>query len=740
MKSDMMGVALLACAGVVGTPAIAQTTATDEGPAQTAAPDDDPSASSDDDGAIVVTANRRAENIQDVPISINVLTGDDLSSAGISNATQLQVTTPGLNIGTTVGVPQVYIRGMGTANLNSEGTVGLYLDGVYLPYAAAIDASLLDIERIEVLKGPQGTLYGRNTTAGAVNFITRDPSRERVAQVQATLGTYNTRAVQGYFATGPGTVAASIAGQYFHHGAYLGQDGVGPDLNDRDEINLRGRVRIELGPDWVATLAADYNQRDDYGAVGFIQIYDRPTAADPATGGQYSTPATPRRTNTNFPSNGEDFESYGGSLTIRGETPFANFVSITGYRDVSQRTAPDGDATSLPISAFNSLSINRNWSQEFQAISNGGGNLDWIVGLYAFDLYGGIGPTYVFNPGNLGGPGPEGADLIVNGYGSARAYAGYGQLSYMILEGFKITGGLRYSTERRRLLRQTVEVPGFGIVLSDPPDSRRFSSLDPKVGLEYSWGRQLLYASFTRGFRSGSYNLGSPGTPGPVRPETVSAFELGGKHTVTSGVIFNWALYHYRYSDLQVSRVLDNGQGSLFFNQNAASATSKGGEAELMVTAIPRVAFSLAAAYTDATYDSFPGAQAFVPAPNNGYGLITQAVDVSGQRLPRAPRFTTTLNFRYNLPIGPSRLELGGNLYYTSGYFLDTPSNIYQDGYAIVNARATFHFPDDRVSISVFANNLFDEVYIDSSSTNAAGFLGIPSDPRIVGVTASFRF
>ncbi|MFA7601645.1 MAG: TonB-dependent receptor [Novosphingobium sp.] len=691
-------------------------------------------------GDIVVTANRRVQSVQDVPISISVLSKDALASSGVTNATQVQLTTPGVNIATGVGAPIIFVRGMGTGSLVAEAAVGLYLDGVYLPYTAAIDTSFLDIERVEVLKGPQGTLYGRNTTAGAINFVSRDPAAEETVEVKFKAGNWGTLQGQAYVSSGPGPISVSVAAQYTHHDPYLKNLVADrPDYNDRKEYGVRARLKAELSDLWTATISADYTEADDFGSIGFVSIYPNNFASNPAQGGNFTLlDNDPRHTYADFPSNGHEVQNYGGSLTIRGDLGFADFVSISGYRNIYQNSGPDSDASDLPLSAFNSQNRFKNWSQEFQLISTPSSSIEWIFGLYAFDLDASFGPTAVFNQGNTGGPRADDANLIVQGRTGTRSYAAYGQITVPLTDAFKLTGGMRYSTEKAKLTEQTVSVPGVGVILSDTPDEKRFNSLDPKVGIQYEMDGQMLYGTYTKGFRSGSYNLGSPGSPGPVRPEKVDAFEIGGKHTISRGLLFNWAAWYYKYDDLQVSRVVQSGS-SLFTTQNAASAVSKGVEASLIVNAIDNLSLTLSGSYLDTKYEDFTGAAAFVPHVS-GYGLTRVERDVSGLDLPRAPKFTLSAQATYTIPIGDGSLDLSGNVYYTSSYFLDTPSDIRQDGYELVNLSATYNLPGDRWSIGAFVTNLTDSVYATYHNTNVYGFGAIPSDPRIIGGMISFKY
>jgi iron complex outermembrane receptor protein len=703
-------------------------------------------------GEIIVTANKRAENVQKVPISIAVLTNNDLTAAGVTAATQLQVATTNLQIGTLNNQPLIYIRGMGSSNLNagSEGTVGLYLDGIYLPWSPAVDASFLDVERVEVLKGPQGTLYGRNTTAGAINFITRDPSTKRALELQMTLGTWGTQMLQAYGSTGPGAVSASIAGGITRHNAYLRNRGTGPDYNDRDEKNVRGKVKWEISDAWSATLAADFAYRRDFDGQGFLAYDEHAFAADPATGGHITTvDSDPSHTYGEWPSRGGKYRNYGGSLIIKGDLSFADFTSLTGYRDTKVWTSPDADASDLRLTNFDALNLLESWSQEFQLVSKSDSKLEWVAGLYAFHSKGGLGPVGIYGEGTTGVPiGGFGnpnqfdqADLVLRGFGKTKAFAGYAQASYPIVEGFKLTGGLRYSWERRYLTQQQVQVPAFDylVVVDVPKESKSFDSFDPKVGLEYSWGRNLVYFTFTKGFRSGGYAIASPGSAGPVDPEKVTAFEIGGKHTIIPGVRFNWAVFKYKFKDLQVSRETNDGQGSLFTLQNASDAKIKGAEAELTVDAIDNLSFNLGVGYTDAKFSNFENAAAFVPAPS-GFGYVQASVDVSGRPLARAPKWTISSQATYTIPIGDGHLDLSGNIYYTGKYFLDTPSNVFQTEYALINARATYFLPGDHISVAAFVNNLTNKRIIDAMSSNAYALIVQPNAPRIIGATVSLKY
>jgi iron complex outermembrane receptor protein len=724
-KANVFPAALLASTMLQAAPCAAQSA----GAAQEASSIDE----------IIVTANRRSEDVQKVPISVAVVNNEQLTALGVTNVDSLQNITTDLRISNLNDIPGIYIRGMGSAQLlpGAESPVGLYMDGVYIPFASSADQSLLDIDRVEVLKGPQGTLYGRNTTGGAINFITRDPSMSRAVEMLETVGNFGTEQFQAYVSSGPGRVSASLAGDITEHGPYLRNLGTGRDLNNRQEQSIRGKVKFQIADTWTAVLSGDYSHRNDYSVEGFIQVAARPTAA--ALGGNYTTLANPNYTYSDFPSTGAQYEGYGASLTVRGDLSFADFVSISGYRNINLAVNPDPSASNLQLTAFRALSKLENESQEFQLISKDASKLQWIVGVYAFYDNGGLGPVGVFNQGNTTGSSYADANIIVSGFGTTKAYAGYGQATYEIVEGLKATAGLRYSWEKRTLTDQTVSIPGLGTIVDSPRQSSSADATDPKYGIEYSWGTNLLYGTFTKGFRSGSYNLTTPGEAGPTKPETVKAFEIGGKHTLIPHVRFNWALFHYDYSDLQVSISANNGQGGLFLVDNAASATIKGAEAELDVSALHNLSLSAGLAYLDAKFSSYQNAEAFLPIPN-GYGLNQTTVDATGRPLPLAPKWSANATATYTVPIKDGSLDLTGSAIYSASSYLDSPSGFLQSSFTIANARLTYNLPGNHVAVSLFANNIFDKRYVAAITTNAFGVSAEPNDPRIFGASVSLKY
>ena len=760
---------------VVGSGAIAQnqipgpTSPTEPSPVDIESPSPNstvanvaPDTTEGDQGEIIVTANRREENIQKVPLSVSVLQSKTLDAAGVSSPVQLQQVSTNVQIGVLNAIPLIYIRGMGTSQLvaGTEGPVGLYQDGVYVPYTMSFNQNFIDVQRVEVLKGPQGTLYGRNTTAGAVNIITRDPSAARTVEGRVSIGSYGNRQVQAYVSTGPGRLAGSLAASYNRHDYFMKNEAHVRDTDNRKEFAIRGKVKLEINDDWTATASAGYYKSKDFNQFGFISYNDYPTAR--ALGGCYGTMKDPRHFCADYPTLPTRVKEIDASLNVRGDIGFADIVSITGYRHHRHYQTADNDASDLPISHFSAKVPLDNFSQELQIVSHPGSRLEYIAGLYYFQSKGGFDIIEVFFPGNTNGPvccstskieDQSKSDLFVYGLGKAKAVAAYGQVSYKLTDELKFTVGARYSHEKRTLLDSAIGIPGVGKIPVDPRQSATSHSFDPKFGIDYSWGRNLLYATFTRGFKSGGFNLGSPGSAGPVDPEKVGAFEIGGKHTLVSGVNFNWAMFRYKYKDLQVSIVQNSGNGSLFNTENAASANIKGAEADIFVTAIPRVNLRAGIGYTDAKYGKFEGASAYLECrglqpgdpnlalcPNPGFGYFQTDVDLSGRPLNRAPKVTATGQVAYTLPIGSNNLDLTGNVFYTGSYYLDTASDVHQNRFAIVNLRANFRFLDDRMSLGLFVNNLTKKRYVQAHSTTAAVIAITPSDPRIIGGTLAFRF
>ena len=710
--------------------------------AQTAAPSDDLAMPE-----IIVTAQKRAENVNSVPISISVLTSQDLVQAGVTGTQTLEITTPGLVFGNTNGFAQPYIRGIGTDLISpgQESPVGFYLDGVYLPFTSSLVQEFGDIERIDVLKGPQGTLYGRNTTGGAINIITRDPEQQFTADAALTAGNLGYGKASAYVAGGlTEGLSASLAAVYTIHNGFFHVLNTGNTADSLNQYGVRNKFKYVFNDDWSVVFSADYTHKDDSSDNVFTALVGNDLGLPASTGPS----SVPRDTYTDFNPH-RVATDYGTSLTVRGSLPWFDFTSITGFRDDYLESTADGDSSALPLLAYQSGLAQQSLTQEFQLASNTKSPLQWLAGAYILKGDASFGPVDVWT-----GEAPTGtpnAGLLL-GRTRITSYAGFGQVSYDLTDYFKVTGGLRESYERRKLTTQSdfnedFLDPATRVALGLPPlqAEKSFTSTDPKVTFQYNQAGQLLYATYSTGFKSGSYNLISVTAPGPLAPEKIKAYEVGGKHDLEflNRAHVDWALFYYKYTNIQVN-IQDPGVGSIVAAQNAAATLDKGADLDLTVPVVRNFEATIGLEYLNARYETFPNASVS-NIIDGELGTITptgstKSVDATGNRAVRAPVLTSNVRLKWIVPTPIGDLTSTATWYHNSGFFFDAGDELQQKLYNIYNVNIQLSPPGKRWTVSAWGNNLFNKTVIAGINASpyvvGAGY----NDPRLFGLGASVHF
>src|ERR1700677_2240340 len=401
---------------------------------------------------IVVTAQKRAENVNTIPITVSVLTNQQLIQSGVDSTQQLELATPGMVFGNTNGFAQPYIRGIGPDLISpgQESPVGFYLDGVYLPFTTSLLQQFGDISRIEVLKGPQGTLYGRNTTGGAVNIITRDPQQDFSADATVSAGNLGYAKAVTYVTGGlTNELSANFAAVYTIHNGFFNVLNNGDHLDNLDQFGLRSKLKYEINDSWDVLFGGDYVHKNDSSDSVFTALVGSDLPLPPGVGPAFRARNTytdldphPNRTATDF----------GSNLTVHGHLGWADFTAITGFREDYLVSTADGDSTSLPLLAYQSSEGEQQFTQELNLTSVGSSPLQWIAGLYFLKANAFFGPVDVW----AGVPNTDPANAgFLDGRTRISAYAGYGQASYALPYGFKLIAGLRTSYEQRKLTGQT---------------------------------------------------------------------------------------------------------------------------------------------------------------------------------------------------------------------------------------------------------------------------------------------
>lgn len=685
-------------------------------------------AASEDSGEIVVTAQRREERLLQVPISISVMQGEDMVQNGINSTVNLSQAAPGIvTVNNGFGFLPV-IRGIQSTGTSpgDETNVAIYLDDISIGTPIAGFFDLADIERIEVLKGPQGTLYGRNATGGAIRIVTKRPSFETTGSVNLDYGfRYDEVKLTG-FATGKLTegVAGSISGAWRKGKGFIKGTGpnVGRDFGGANNYVLRGKLLFGESSDLNVILSGDvWKQQNNSVFVSHVKDGINPFPNIPG--------AVPNRPYENAGSTDPkaDLRGAGVSLDVNWNPSDAIAVrSLTGYRHVEVQSQSDTDRTSIGTgttgSGSNQISQYQNsFSEELTVSSAGERTIDWIVGGYFYD-------SKAANPyfRTYSGDARKGGTIVANFTNRmhSQVLAGFGEVTANFGD-FHLTGGARYNSEKKTFRWRNL----VNLAAPQVDRERRWNSATWRAVVRYDLGPDAnVYGSASTGFKSGVYNAySSLGIP--VNPEKITAFEVGAKARI-SGINLALAGYAYKYKDIQVSSYTQVGNPPTLqlTLSNAARAKMRGME----FTADGRLGggFSFAAGLSwepTAKYEAFTAAQVTVPltpaelavaAP----GIIQKTLvpfDVSGSRTVRTPEVTGNLRLSYEGEVAGGDLNASVNTAYTGSFYWQPGNLSKEDAYTIVNFRVSW--TKDGVTYSVFGNNITDAGYRTDYVPNARG-------------------
>jgi iron complex outermembrane receptor protein len=678
---------------------------------------------------IVVTAQRRSERLQDVPISVNAITGEAMANRGVTSSFDLQAVVPGLSMSRVSTIATPYLRGVGTdgGNPNNEQSVATYVDGVY--YAAPFGSlySFNNIERIEVLKGPQGTLFGRNATGGVVQIITRKPSHVALVEAYAGYGNYNTIEAGGYATAGLGENLAMDVGVQFKdqregwgRNTFLNQE-----IFKGKEFSVRSKLLFTPDDKTEVTLTGDYNF-----ARNSFNTFNRAPGI-PDLDGVVRNPAR-YDANGNVAADSEN-KIGGVALRIERDLDFARMVSISAYRNAKGTNFFDYDTSPLEMVSTGLVQRVKTFSQELQLISKPGSRLDWTLGAYYFD-----GRTS-YNPGRLCGfiIIPTGC-LDINAFQHTKSVSPYAQATFEVMDGTKITAGLRYTHEEQVVTGgfQTSASPRgatngpFGPV---PDLSQSFSKLTWRLAIDQRLAPDVkIYASFNRGVKSGGFNLQSPGTPG-TRPEILDAYEIGLKSELLDHRMrFNLAGFYYNFKDIQVQVV----QSNVSTTVNAAKARMMGVDADFAYAVLPELTITANAAYIDGEFKDFSNPTVF---PASAYDAPVALANAAGNPTTRTPKFTGSVGFDYKKTTSAGEFGLSSNLYHNSGFAWEPSNRLRQKAYELLNASVRWTSPGDAFTVRLWAQNLTRAKYLTQAQSTAVGDLLIPAAPRTFGITFSTR-
>jgi len=779
----LVGASLLNIAGT--GPALAQ----DAAPAQ---------AEADTGGLemITVTARRRAESLQDTPIAISAVTSEGLAQRGIETVTQIGDFTPNVKFNSSVPVSAsnataaIFIRGIGQNDyqLSADPGVGLYLDGVYISRGVGNVLDVMNVERIEVLRGPQGTLFGRNTIGGAVSVVTQKPTDTLGGNFEVSTGSHNRVQLKGILnlplAEG---IYSSVAGFYHKRDGYVkGVVDGAPDLGDTDNLAGRFALRLEPSSNVTIDLAVDGSRTRENSAPNVMLRVDENAPAAQAWNAGYSgagaicaDPLNPARLtdqrcynsqwalapyrhggtfsaisdvfangNPKPYQSGSDVDIWGISGTIEWKiTDDLTLKSITAYRKVTGFWTRDSDHSPASIVQTNSDWTQDQFSEELQLLGEtGDGRLNWVIGGYYSsesgnhkDLVNLIDAVFL-------------SGAVLDG----ESLAAFGQATYEIVDNLNLTAGIRWTEDKKTFgnANQYVVEAGFLTGLPFNPDGSGLQNGDPLMGplgqtatitdrawtpmvsLAYRWSPELLtYVSYSEGFKGGGFTqrVFPPFAFIPsFKPETSTTYEFGFKSDLAGRTLrLNGAAFLNDYDDLQVT-VNDPTLGFAPIIQNAAKARIKGIELELEARPVDALRIEAGIGYLDAKYRRVD-----IRALNAGVTTDT--------KLQNAPKWTLSAGISYLIEApGLGSFQPRVDWSYRSRVYNDAVNNplLVQDGYHLVNASIAFNDESERWGLSLGVKNLTKEVYLGSGYADAFGGIteGVYGRPREWYLSARYKF
>ena len=526
-------------------------------------------------------------------------------------------------------------------------------------------------------------------------------------------------------------VAASLTAQVKTMGQGYGHNlTTGADTYKIDhDIGLRGKLKIDLTDTTVIRLSADYT---DHKGSDNVQRYPAGLAYPAGFGPTYG--GKPWDTNANYAPMLK-IEGYGGSLKIDQEVGSVSLTSITAYRHTEFLSQVDLDYSQADQRRINIGQKDRQFSQEIQLKSDGGGDLDWVVGGYYFNARSLNAPVELFTP-----LATAGARLVQVRTGlDTRSFAGFGQATWRATDKLALTAGLRYTSEKRGR-DGTVDVFLVnGAFVSTPGDaSATFKKLTWRAAADYRFTNRVMgYVSYNRGFKSGGWNS-SALTLDAFRPEVLDAYEVGLKSDVTRQLRVNLSGFYYNYKDVQVQRYV----GGLNGVANGAKAELYGGEVEVIAQLTPEWKVSGDYQYLHTEFKSFPNSLVAAYLPTGGVSL--REGDVSGNRTPVSPKHTFSVNSTYTVPVGDGSATASVNGYYNSGYFHEPDNLLRQPSYFLLNASIRWDIGQTGLAVSIWGNNLTNEAVASSGAVFSYGTFGLPrfgyEPPRTYGATLQAKF
>jgi iron complex outermembrane recepter protein len=668
---------------------------------------------------ITVTAQRREENAQTVPITVDTVSGDDALRRGTTSIQSLAATIPNLTFTTASFATNTYIRGVGdnSASPNNEPSAAVYVDGVYNPASMALTAfNFNNISQIEVLKGPQGTLFGRNATAGVIQIITPDPKQEFSGKVDAGIANYQTVSGDAYMTGGvTSTLAADLAVLYFNEEQGFGRDLTTGSPNFRQADGAaRTKWLWEPSDSTKVRFSADYGKMDSGGNSNqFLPISFPPYA------GRYNSTGTPVS---------NQVVQWGASVKVDqdiGES--LHGVSISSYRNVSGDQAIDSDLLPALANEIIQHYDSHYVTQEFQLTNRNPGRITWLVGAFYYGNQ-----VFGSDPRTQTGTQIKNGYTAIYGVQDTSSGSVFAQATADLGWDTKLTLGARYTDEILKAFTKALNRAG---VATAGPFDQSFDNhpVTWRAAFDHQFMPDLLgYVSYNKGFKSGGYNLSSPGSA-PFFPEHVDAYEVGLKSEFMDHRLrVNVAGFYYNYTDLQVAVVLGGNQ--LF--ENAAAARNYGMDGSIDFAATENLMLSAGLGLLNAKYVSYPGARGYTP-----FGKAFNIPNAAGADLPFAPPVTGFLSADYRLPTAIGVFKGTITWSYNDVSYITPDMGLERPAYSMLNASVEWRLlHDNSLAVRLWGKNLTSADYYLFASESATGWYGSEGPPRQFGVTVEKDF
>ena len=747
---------------------------------------------------VVVTAERRTENLQDVPITINAFTSDMVEKQRIHDFQDLGIAIPGFSINTfTKSRLNPSLRGGSSslAGAGAEGAVGLFIDDLYFGGPGDFEIDMWDVERIEVLRGPQGTLFGRNTTGGSINVVTKNPTEETEAKVEVTYGNFDLLQIRGL-------VSGQLADNLYGLVTFQNTDRDGTSFNQvtgnrvdtTNKSSLRGKLRWELDNDLEVILSASFSRHDETGIARDQQNFPVGVALDHTDLTTFTPEQNDPRVTTQFSDGRYDSEQYTLGLRISKGLDMGELLSISSGRYFDSNHAPASlTGAPIPIFAFGEPRTVRTFSQEFRFVSELDGPLNFVSGLYFYhsDENRTVNSTVDWNRGTFAGvfqaatfcptqldadtdagvitPSCFGPGLVTVGnhtgtldslYEASRytvfdnvkttSYAVFTEAKYDLTEDITLTAGGRWTHDNKELDGGTRGAPDF--VWNTVPGSiyvndESWSEFTYRFGVDWkATDSILLFGTSSKGFRSGAYDVTQGNAAGanlPLNPEKVFSHEIGIKSRwMDDRVQLNVTAFHTTYEDLQFF-VTSTTTASGVIVSNAGEATVKGIEIDLIAALSDAFTFRFQFSHQDGDSENIP-AETEIPEGTPPQGTVPYTYIASLEY-----DVETANGGNFNASIDVTKKEEWGLEFSAAPQF-----NSEVD--ALVNARASYEFPKGHWSVTAWVKNLLDEEIVTYGQDFAfpfysfASFGAVPAvgnagqprytDPRTFGVTLGYQF